>query len=199
MGLRRTRQRHSESGRASPGDRQKLRLHPNSLRLAHIPALVLAYQNRVGRNQSQELDRSSGEDVSLGKREVRETARLHQKAAVLQRRQQRARSIPNLNRKTLSLLGRRKTQNPKEVRRLQRYTVPHSGSFSSVSHFLGYQGRCALPTRFDRNVAFTYGRIARLLVEKQLTGYCSSARGLVGAPETWFPLAIPTSHILQIK
>lgn len=71
----------------------------------------------------------------------------------------------------------------------------NSGSFSSVCHFFGYQGRCAMPTRFDRNLAFTYGRIARVLVENSLTGYCTSARGLVEQAKSWFPLAIPISHI----
>ena len=56
-----------------------------------------------------------------------------------------------------------------------------------------------MPTRFDRNVAFTYGRIARILVENSLTGYCTSLRGLVGSPKSWFPLAIPISHIFEIK
>ena len=73
------------------------------------------------------------------------------------------------------------------------------GSFSSVCHFLGYQGRCAIPTQFDRNLAFTYGRIARILVEQKITGYSSSARGLVEAPNSWFPLALPITHMFNIK
>jgi 6-phosphofructokinase len=75
----------------------------------------------------------------------------------------------------------------------------YKGSFSSVCHFLGYQGRCAMPSPFDRNVAFTYGRISRILIEKGLSGYCSSARGLVEPAANWFPLAIPISHICQLK
>jgi len=75
----------------------------------------------------------------------------------------------------------------------------YKGSFSSVAHFLGYQGRCAIPSRFDRSLAFTYGRIGRILVEQRLTGYCSSARGLVEAPTSWFPLALPITHIFHIK
>ena len=55
----------------------------------------------------------------------------------------------------------------------------YKGSFSSVTHFFGYQGRCAMPSKFDQNLAFTYGKIGRILVEQKLTGYCSSARGLV--------------------
>lgn len=75
----------------------------------------------------------------------------------------------------------------------------YKGSFSSVTHFFGYQGRCALPSHFDRNLAFTYGRIGRILVEQKLTGYCSSARGLVEPPPSWFPLAIPITHMFHLK
>jgi len=39
-----------------------------------------------------------------------------------------------------------------------------------------------MPTCFDRNIAYTYGKIAKILVENNLTGYCTSARGLVGTP-----------------
>jgi len=56
-----------------------------------------------------------------------------------------------------------------------------------------------MPSPFDRNVAFTYGRIAKIMIEKGLTGYCSSARGLVEPPASWFPLAIPISHICHLK
>lgn len=56
-----------------------------------------------------------------------------------------------------------------------------------------------MPSRFDRNLAYTYGRIARTLVENGLTGYCSSARGLVEPASRWFPVAIPISHIFEIK
>ena len=56
-----------------------------------------------------------------------------------------------------------------------------------------------MPSPFDRNIAFTSGRIARILVENNLSGYCSSVRGLVGPPSSWFPLAIPISHICKLK
>lgn len=40
----------------------------------------------------------------------------------------------------------------------------YKGSYSPVCHFFGYQGRCSIPTRFDQNLAATYGTIARILV-----------------------------------
>lgn len=56
-----------------------------------------------------------------------------------------------------------------------------------------------MPTSFDRNIAYTYGKIAKVLVENSLTGFCTSARGLVETPENWFPLALPISHIFELK
>lgn len=56
------------------------------------------------------------------------------------------------------------------------------GSFSPVCHFLGYQGRCALPTRLDQNIALSYGAIAKTLIKRNITGYCPSVRGLERKP-----------------
>lgn len=56
------------------------------------------------------------------------------------------------------------------------------GSFSPVCHFFGYQGRCAVPSRLDQSLASSYGAIARILIEKNITGYCPSVRGLERNP-----------------
>lgn len=56
----------------------------------------------------------------------------------------------------------------------------YKGSFSSICHFFGYQGRCAFPSLFDCQLATTYGYLAGLLVLHGLTGYCVSARGITG-------------------
>lgn len=69
-------------------------------------------------------------------------------------------------------------------------------SFNSVCHFFGYQGRCAIPSKLDRNLAFTYGKIAKILIENNLTGFCPSVRGLTRETNDWFPLAIPFTHML---
>jgi len=40
----------------------------------------------------------------------------------------------------------------------------YEGSFSPVCHFFGYQGRCALPNNLDKNLSFTYAKIAKVLI-----------------------------------
>jgi 6-phosphofructokinase len=73
------------------------------------------------------------------------------------------------------------------------------GSFSSVCHFFGYQGRCALPNQFDQNLADTYGRISKLLIESDLTGYCPTVKGVSGTVEQWSPGAIPLVQMLDLR
>ena len=135
----------------------------------------------------------------MGQVKILETSLIHQERTIFQRWQQLISCFSNLNWKITCLSCKCKTRWTQEARQIQRYLQINLGSFSSVCHFFGYQGRCAIPSPFDRNVAFTYGRIARIMVEQNLSGYCSSARGLVENPSSWFPLAIPISHICHLK
>jgi hypothetical protein len=48
-------------------------------------------------------------------------------------------------------------------------------------------------------LSFTYGKIAKKLVQNNLTGYCPSVRGLIKNPSEWFALAIPLTHLLELK
>ncbi len=36
----------------------------------------------------------------------------------------------------------------------------YKGSFGAMTHYFGYQGRCAIPSIFDANLAHNYGFIA---------------------------------------
>ena len=57
----------------------------------------------------------------------------------------------------------------------------YKGSFSPITHFFGYQGRSAFPSKFDCNLANTYGYTAGILIKHGLTGYCTTARGCTGS------------------
>lgn len=74
-----------------------------------------------------------------------------------------------------------------------------TGSFSAVCHFFGYQGRCAIPDEFDRNLAHTYGRISKVLIENDLTGYCPTVKNVSGPLDQWSPGAIPLVQMLDLK
>lgn len=75
----------------------------------------------------------------------------------------------------------------------------NSGGFSSVCHFFGYQGRCAIPNELDRNLANTYGKIAKILIRNDLTGYCPTVKGVSENVEEWAPGAIPLVQMLDVK
>jgi diphosphate--fructose-6-phosphate 1-phosphotransferase len=73
------------------------------------------------------------------------------------------------------------------------------GSFSAITHFFGYQGRCSFPSMFDNSLASTYGYTAGILIENNLTGYCVTARGLSGPIEKWKCAGIPLIAMTDVK
>ena len=73
----------------------------------------------------------------------------------------------------------------------------YKGNFSCVTHFFGYQGRCALPSIFDCSLASSFGYTAAVLIAFGLTGYLASIRGVLNRPEDWIPVAIPIVSLLR--
>lgn len=55
-------------------------------------------------------------------------------------------------------------------------------TFSPVTHFFGYQGRGSMPSLFDCSLASTYGYTAGVLIQNNLTGVLTTARGLLSDP-----------------
>jgi pyrophosphate--fructose-6-phosphate 1-phosphotransferase len=66
--------------------------------------------------------------------------------------------------------------------------------FSSISHFLGYEGRCGAPTRFDAAYTFNLGLIAGSLILGGQTGYMA---GLSGLDQGGQPVAIPLTSLMS--
>eukprot|EP01015_Nassula_variabilis_P010208 TRINITY_DN1814_c0_g1_i8.p1 TRINITY_DN1814_c0_g1~~TRINITY_DN1814_c0_g1_i8.p1 ORF type:complete len:573 (+),score=117.46 TRINITY_DN1814_c0_g1_i8:66-1784(+) len=75
----------------------------------------------------------------------------------------------------------------------------YNGSFNSITHFFGYQGRCSFPSQFDCELGNTYGFTAGVLIESQLTGYCVSIRGLTADISGWFCGGIPLVSMTHVK
>eukprot|EP00331_Platyophrya_macrostoma_P027471 CAMPEP_0176439388 /NCGR_PEP_ID=MMETSP0127-20121128/19911_1 /TAXON_ID=938130 /ORGANISM="Platyophrya macrostoma, Strain WH" /LENGTH=260 /DNA_ID=CAMNT_0017823643 /DNA_START=94 /DNA_END=873 /DNA_ORIENTATION=- len=73
----------------------------------------------------------------------------------------------------------------------------YKGSFGFMTHYFGYQGRCAIPTIFDANLAHNYGFTAGVLIQHGLTGYGVTVRGLVNDVSSWRPGAIPLLAMLE--
>ncbi|AEB41904.1 diphosphate--fructose-6-phosphate 1-phosphotransferase [Chlamydia pecorum] len=74
-------------------------------------------------------------------------------------------------------------------------TVP----FNAVSHFLGYEGRSGIPTKFDNDYGYSLGFGAGVLVRHCCNGYLSTIESLACSFEKWRLRAIPIVKMLTLK
>jgi pyrophosphate--fructose-6-phosphate 1-phosphotransferase len=71
--------------------------------------------------------------------------------------------------------------------------------FNPLSHFFGYEGRCAAPSNFDANYAYSLGFSAAQLVRAGLTGYTASIHNLVSPPGEWIAGGTPITMMMCIE
>ncbi len=74
-----------------------------------------------------------------------------------------------------------------------------TGSFNPLSHYLGYEGRCSIPSPFDADYTYTLGASAAMMVQSQLTGYMACVHGLKNPVEQWEVYALPITNLLNIE
>ncbi len=72
-------------------------------------------------------------------------------------------------------------------------------AFSPLSHFMGYEGRCAAPSNFDADYCYSLGYTAAQLVRTGLTGYTVSISNLVEPAESWVAGATPVTTMLNME
>lgn len=75
----------------------------------------------------------------------------------------------------------------------------YTGKFSAVPHYLGYEGRCALPTNFDANYTYGLGRVAAALCCNGKTGYIAALSNLTKQPEAWVPAGFPLTMMMNME
>ena len=75
----------------------------------------------------------------------------------------------------------------------------YHGKFSSQTHFLGYEGRCAAPTNFDANYAWSLGLTAAALAASGQTGYLAAVHGLTTPPDQWQAWGVPLVSMLTME
>lgn len=71
--------------------------------------------------------------------------------------------------------------------------------FSSLNHFLGYEGRCAFPSNFDAHYCYSLGMTAALLIQEGYTGYMSYVRNLHQTVEHWEIGGVPTTMFFNME
>lgn len=70
---------------------------------------------------------------------------------------------------------------------------------NTVTHFLGYEGRSALPTNFDMQYCYALGRTAAILVLHKKTGYICGMTKLNSSPYEWEPWGVPIVSLLGLE
>ncbi|KAG6411097.1 hypothetical protein SASPL_129171 [Salvia splendens] len=61
----------------------------------------------------------------------------------------------------------------------------YKNDFRGQSHFLGYEGRCGLPSNFDANYCYALGYAAGALLHSGKTGLISSVGNLTASVKKW--------------
>jgi diphosphate-dependent phosphofructokinase len=75
----------------------------------------------------------------------------------------------------------------------------YNGKFNPLTHFFGYEGRCAFPTNFDADYCYSLGFSAFILIASGLTGYLSSVRNLIAPADQWVVGGIPLTMMMNLE
>lgn len=86
-----------------------------------------------------------------------------------------------------------------KIRLLQSRGEAKAVSFSPLSHFFGYEGRCAPPTNFDADYAYTLGFAAAHLIRARLSGYTVHVRNLTQPADEWVAGGTPVTRLLNLE
>jgi pyrophosphate--fructose-6-phosphate 1-phosphotransferase len=73
------------------------------------------------------------------------------------------------------------------------------GKFSTQSHFLGYEGRCAAPSNYDADYCYSLGYTAAALIGAGRTGYMASIRNTTKPFAKWVCGGIPITMMMNIE
>jgi pyrophosphate--fructose-6-phosphate 1-phosphotransferase len=77
----------------------------------------------------------------------------------------------------------------------KRYT----GTFLPLTHFFGYEGRCAAPSNFDTNYCYSLGYTAANLILAGETGYMASIRNTTAPAGEWIAGGIPITMMMNME
>ena len=73
------------------------------------------------------------------------------------------------------------------------------GSFSALTHFFGYEGRCAFPSNFDADYCYSLGFTACVLINAGLTGYLAAVCNLAEPADNWQAAGIPLTSMMTME
>lgn len=75
----------------------------------------------------------------------------------------------------------------------------YKGKFATITHFFGYEGRCAAPSNYDADYCYSLGYTASLLIAAGKTGYMASVRNTIAPASEWIAGGIPITMMLNME
>ncbi|ULB34846.1 MULTISPECIES: diphosphate--fructose-6-phosphate 1-phosphotransferase [Proteiniphilum] len=75
----------------------------------------------------------------------------------------------------------------------------YNGKFASITHFFGYEGRCAAPSNYDADYCYSLGYTASMLIAAGKTGYMSSVRNTTAPASEWIAGGIPITMMMNME
>jgi pyrophosphate--fructose-6-phosphate 1-phosphotransferase len=85
---------------------------------------------------------------------------------------------------------------PPAVDKIFRKSVP---KFKTQTHFYGYDGRGANPTRFDCNYTYNLGLTVFALIANGATGQMAAIRNLEQDFDRWEPAGVPIAALMHLE
>jgi pyrophosphate--fructose-6-phosphate 1-phosphotransferase len=85
---------------------------------------------------------------------------------------------------------------PAAVDKIFQKSVP---KFKTQTHFYGYDGRGANPTRFDCNYTYNLGLTVFALIANGATGQMAAIRNLEQDFERWAPIGVPIAPLMHLE
>ncbi len=86
-----------------------------------------------------------------------------------------------------------------KIRRMKKDGGLDNVKFSPLSHFFGYEGRCAAPSNFDADYTYSLGYAAAQLVRAGLTGYTVNVQNLTKPADEWVAGGTPVTMMLNME
>ena len=85
--------------------------------------------------------------------------------------------------------------------RLDQWTKEdkYKGKFASITHFFGYEGRCAAPSNYDADYCYSLGYTASMLIAGGKTGYMSSVRNTTAPAAAWIAGGVPITMMMNME
>ncbi len=101
----------------------------------------------------------------------------------------------------VSLIGTEKLLSEMAAIRLKEYAVEgkYKGKFTTQTHFMGYEGRCAAPSNFDADYCYSLGFCAAALIGADKTGYMASVRNLTKSAPEWISGGVPITMMMNME